>query len=432
MAMAAALLVAACETGSTDLPDLSVHSVEVGPAGPLTLLVGDTVWLTAHPKTADGTVLGSVAIEWSLEPGQTADIAPASHGYTAVLRGLASGSTRVHVTADGRSATVDVTVEEVPVDSVAVSPDTVVLTVGAEAQLQVALFAADGSVLEGRAVSWSSASDATATVDASGRVTAQGAGAVVIRAASEGVEGEAVVIVEEPEAAAAFVVFYAHQPRMWVGQTRSLEVRVLDASGQELEGREVSWAVENTAIASVDSAGRVTTHAGGTTRVLATSGGVTGHATVKSYVHPELGVGVIFSSTLSDTSATMVGRSVPTTWTDSLGFEHDAYMIVEGGTLTLDWAATGSGYQQRLVFGTYITEDFQARRVAGTEYVDSGTIELFFELFTGEHIYRLSSSTTEGLVYWGTWSLPGELRVEQPVGSIDPEVQPYHFDMLLP
>lgn len=428
MAIATALLLAACETG-TDLPDLTVHTMEVGPAGPVTLVVGDTVWLTAHPKTEDGLVLGSAQVDWSTDAAQVAEIS--ANGLIAVVRAMATGTTVIRAASGGRTASVTVTVENVPVESVAVSPDTVALVIGAEARLEAALYAADGTSLENRQVAWSSASHAIATVDGTGLVTAHGAGVVLIRAESEGVGGEAVVIVEEPETPAAYVVVTAPQPRMWIGQTRSVLARVLDASGLELEGRAVTWSVGDEAVATVDAAGEVTAMGEGATQVRATSGGVTGYTTIRSHAHPVTGVQVLFSGTLSDTSVTMVSRSIQTTWVDSLGVEHDAFIIAESGSLSLDWT-TGSGYQQVLIFGTYITEDYQAKRVAETEHADAGTVEVWYDWFTGEHIYRLASSTTDDLVYWATWSLPGELRVMQPAGAIDSEVQPYYFDMLLP
>lgn len=432
IAMAAVLVLAGCDAGTTDLPEHAVHTLEVGPAGPLTLVVGDTVWLTAYPRTEDGTLLQSVDVDWSTNASQVTDLS--IDGYRAVVRATATGTARIHASSGDRTASVTVTVEDVPVDAVEVSPESLELVIGAEAQLEVALWAADGSSLEGRPVTWSSADHAIATVDSDGLVTGRGAGVVAIRAESEGVAGEAVVTVEEPETPAAYVVITsAWGSRMWVGSTRTMHARVLDASGGELHGREVTWSAEQEAVATVDAlAGDVTARGEGTTRVLARTGGVTGYAAVKSYVHPVDGANLVFSSTLSDTSATSIRRSVATTWVDSLGVEHEAYIVAETGSLALDWSASGSGYQQVLVFGTYITEDSQAKRVAETEYGDSGTMKLWYDLSTGAHIYELRSSTTEGLTYWGRWSLPGELRVEQPIGTIEPETQPYYFTMLLP
>ena len=55
------------------------------------------------------------------------------------------------------------------------------------------LRAADGTILTGRPVSWRSEASAVAQVDASGLVTAVGAGSTRVFAAAEGVEGEASV-----------------------------------------------------------------------------------------------------------------------------------------------------------------------------------------------------------------------------------------------
>jgi murein DD-endopeptidase MepM/ murein hydrolase activator NlpD len=74
----------------------------------------------------------------------------------------------------------------IPVASVSISAPTVSLTVGATSQLSVATKDAQGNVLSGRAVVWSSVSSAIATVTDGGLVTGAAAGSSWVRATSEG------------------------------------------------------------------------------------------------------------------------------------------------------------------------------------------------------------------------------------------------------
>lgn len=429
MALTAALVLAACaDGGPSDLPDLAVDTIEVSPAGPLVLMEGDTVRLEARPKTADGTVLGSVELQWSTEAAAVAELTPGM-GYSAVVRGVAPGTTRLHATSEGKSASVTVTVEA-RVAAVAVSPDTVEVMVGAEAQLGVELRAADGTVLEGRPVAWSSAAEAVATVTGTGLVTARAAGVVSIRAESEGVVGEAAVVVVEPEEEdpVAYVMVEPAEIHVWVGHNRGLESRVLNAAGLPLGGRTVTWAVEDGAVASVDAAGLLRGVAAGGTRVLATSEGVTGFATVKIYAVPVDRMELAFFGMVSDTSSSFQ-TVIDTTWVDEAGTEHDAFMLAKEGSLSMDWSGAGS-YEQTLVLETYITEDLQAKLVAVSEHVDRGALEAWYDFSTGERIFEFESSELEGARFFARFSLPGELRVDRPVGSI-PQ-RPYYFHLPLP
>ncbi|MBI3792337.1 MAG: Ig-like domain-containing protein [Gemmatimonadetes bacterium] len=81
----------------------------------------------------------------------------------------------------------------VAVASVSVSPPTATLAVGATQQLTAVTRDANGNVLNGRAVTWSSSATAVATVSASGLVSAIGSGSATITATAEGVPGSATV-----------------------------------------------------------------------------------------------------------------------------------------------------------------------------------------------------------------------------------------------
>ncbi len=84
-----------------------------------------------------------------------------------------------------------------PVAEVTVTPGpTLTLSVGGTTQLSATARDAQGNVLTGRTISWSSAAQGVATVSTQGLVTAVAVGTAQIRATSEGKTGEVTVTVE--------------------------------------------------------------------------------------------------------------------------------------------------------------------------------------------------------------------------------------------
>ncbi|MFW6206068.1 MAG: hypothetical protein ACOC5I_02405 [Gemmatimonadota bacterium] len=53
-----------------------------------------------------------------------------------------------------------------------------------------------------------------------------------------------------------------------------------------------------------------------------------------------------------------------------------------------------------------------------SEYVDTGTLERWSDYFEGRKWFEFTSTTTPGLACSGTWSIPGELVIEQPLDAI--------------
>ncbi len=80
--------------------------------------------------------------------------------------------------------------------------------------------------------------------------------------------------------AAVAVSVQVPEPVIGVGSSVQANVSLRDASGAVVEGPAVGWASGDEAIAAVDASGRVTGRAAGTTLVTATSGEVSGSATV--------------------------------------------------------------------------------------------------------------------------------------------------------
>jgi Tol biopolymer transport system component len=139
-----------------------------------------------------------------------------------------------------------------PVASVAVSPATHALVVGATVALTATPKSANGEPLE-RPVVWSSENETRATVSTAGVVTAMAEGQVTIRATSEGRAGYAVITIAPiPPAAVADVRLSVDEEILleWNGRTQ-ISATAYDAQGNELTGRQVQWLTTKPSVAVV-------------------------------------------------------------------------------------------------------------------------------------------------------------------------------------
>lgn len=315
-----------------------------------------------------------------------------------------------------------------PVDSLSVFPTGPVLEAGESVQLVAHVFVNDIEV-DDRTVTWSTPTPDRISLSETGLVQGLTSGYGQVEATVEGVSFTVAVTVTEPatEPAPDSVAFVSivtpgYLPiRLWTGQAWGLQARVLNAQAMPIEGHTVTWAVQDTSVAIIDGNGVLTAVGKGATTVSATAGGTTGVTTAKIYVHPGPvdSAELTFFGTLSDTSAAQVQRSAQTTWVDSLGVEHPAFTTFGQGHLDLDWTGASPGYEQRLTYRTYIYED-GLELVNEGEYVDTGSLRVFYDLYTGWHIYEMTSAATPSLVVVARYSLPGELAVLQPVGDLEP------------
>jgi Bacterial Ig-like domain (group 2) len=182
-------------------------------------------------------------------------------------------------------ATVTVTPPPVAAVTVTVSPTS--LAPGQTAQAAATLKDANGNVLTGRTVTWSSSNLAVATISATGLVTALAAGTTTIAATSEGVTGSAAVTVTLPPVATVTVSLGTST--LLVGQTTQATAVLKDASGHVLTGRIITWTSANTGVATVSSTGLVTGVAAGTATITATSEGQSGSASIAVSAPPPPG-----------------------------------------------------------------------------------------------------------------------------------------------
>ncbi len=161
---------------------------------------------------------------------------------------------------------------------VAVTPATAQLTaLGATVWFSAEVRDQNGQVMAGAVVTWSSAADSVATVDASGLATAVGNGTAPITAAAGSVTGTAVAVVMQ---SADSVTVSPATDTIVIGDTLRLAAEAFDPNGHRVEGAEFTWASSDESVAMVDASGLVRGIAESTALITATVGSAQGIARI--------------------------------------------------------------------------------------------------------------------------------------------------------
>jgi murein DD-endopeptidase MepM/ murein hydrolase activator NlpD len=183
-------------TGTGDATEPVPTSVLISSLAVELMWLGQTHQLTATVRDQSGLAMPNVSVTWaSADPG----VASVSSG--GVVTAAANGNTMVTATASGLSATVPVSVQQIPA-SVSVSPATILLNgVGDTVRITAVVSDQGGSEIAEAAVSWSSTDEAVATVSEEGLVTAAAPGQIEVVAEVAGagapVSDQASVTVQE-------------------------------------------------------------------------------------------------------------------------------------------------------------------------------------------------------------------------------------------
>ena len=269
--------ITATSEGKTGIADVTVTPipvslVEVTPTQS-SIIIGHGVQLTATPKSSTGQTLTGRTVSWnSGAPGL------ASVSANGMVTGLQVGTAVIFATVDGIAGSATVMVRQAPVATVTVNPPTASLQAGQKVTLTATLSDASGNTLTGRPLSWSSSDNTIASVTQTGEVTAVGTGVATISATSEGQVGTASITVGLVPVASVTVA--PPTPSVDVGATVQLSATTLDAAGNLLTGRAVTWSSSANAIATVSSGGVVSGLSPGVVTITATSEGQSGTSIV--------------------------------------------------------------------------------------------------------------------------------------------------------
>jgi uncharacterized protein YjdB len=253
---AAFAFLATCTTAVDPTP---VASVVV--TGPDSLRIGESRQIEAQAFDAVNNRLEGRRVHW-----RSNDPAVATVDTNGVIRGVAIGSTQIVATVEGKSGSATWRVIS-PVDRVAIAPLTADVPLGSSRQLAANVLDAAGNALSGRPVTWSSSNSSVATVSISGLVSAVALGRVTITATVDGKSGTATIDVVDPVASVRITPPVPQTLR--IGGKVQLSATGLNAAGQALPGRAVSWFSTNPNVASVNSSGEVTAVAVGSATITA-------------------------------------------------------------------------------------------------------------------------------------------------------------------
>ena len=165
------------------------------------------------------------------------------------------------------------------VASVTIAPNTVSLFVAAGANLAATAVDNRGATVTGRPVVWTTNNATVASISQTGRVTGLLPGTAVITAVVDGAAGHATVSVSLMPVSR--VVVTPADVSIDAGKNSTLTARTMDALGNTLTGRAVTWVSSDTRIVTVDQAGVVRGVRRGSSVVTATSEGKSGTATVR-------------------------------------------------------------------------------------------------------------------------------------------------------
>jgi uncharacterized protein YjdB len=265
------LLVASCNDAVTDAGP-EIGSIQITPPS-LAMTTGTAKALEAVVRDANGSPIAGAQVHWTTENPGIATVSDLG-----LVTALQPGKTQIAASRSGMSAVAAVTVSALPAALVRVSPAASNVFVGATTRLTGEVLDTGGGLLPGYTIAWTSSGPGVATVNASGVVTGVAQGNVVITARAAGLSGTAVVSVRPVPVATVNVA--PTTGSVGVGKNLQLTVSLLDAAGNILTGRPVSWQSANTKTATVSAAGVVRGVKRGTTTITTTSEGKVGTASI--------------------------------------------------------------------------------------------------------------------------------------------------------
>lgn len=308
-------------SASVSVSIVPVASVAVTPTA-LALQQGTSANLSAVTRDSAGNVLSGRAVAW-----QSSNDAIAVVSGSGRVTAVTPGNVTISASSEGYIGTASVSVSNVPVATVTVTPANPTLGVGQTLGMTAITRDAANNILSGRAVAWASANPAVAAVNATtGVVTAVASGTATVSATSEGQAGSTQITVSVTSPARVDVA----PPTVSLnpGQTAQLTATAYDANNNVLV-LSMTWSSNSAAVATVSASGLVTAVASGSATISATASGVTGTAIVTVALVPVASVTVTPGApnmlvgdalTLTATARDAAGNVLsgrPTTWTSS-------------------------------------------------------------------------------------------------------------------
>jgi uncharacterized protein YjdB len=256
-------------------PSSPVKSVVVT-LGQTTLDPGQSTTATAVLKDAKGKTVTGPVVTWT-----SLDTAVAKVTQAGVVSAHASGTVAIVATSEGVSGAGSVTVSSAPPAPVAyinAEVPTNSLLVGQSVQTVVILKDANGNILTGRTIRYSTDDATIVSVSASGVVTGMKQGTTKVRISSGELTDIEQFTVSEPTASAGPVTTIsvsAPQTSLDIGGVTQASAVARDAQGTVVSTT-FTWTTSAPGVATVSSSGVVTAVGSGSATITAASSGVTG------------------------------------------------------------------------------------------------------------------------------------------------------------
>jgi uncharacterized protein YjdB len=263
MGMVFSVAVLATSTACLDLKPPSACTISVAPQS-LTLPVNGAATIVGTAFNCDGNSIRNKRINFSSSNNAVATVTTEG----AVIA-VSVGTATISAVADGKSASVPVTVTPEQAATVTVTPGNLTLRRTNTRQLTAVARNAQTVIIAGRTFRWGSSNSAIAAVDQNGMVTALAPGNVVISAESDQTTGTANLVVTEIPIGASQLS--PANTRITVGQQTQPTITLRDTAGNILPtlGRQIAWSSDNEVAATVSGSGLVTARLAGTARITA-------------------------------------------------------------------------------------------------------------------------------------------------------------------
>ncbi len=265
-------------------------SIQLSPIN-TTLYVGVSQQYSATGVYSDGTSQDiSALVNWTSSVPATATIDSSSGAQHGVVTAQAAGTSQISAQLGAISAQTPLTVVNVTLSSIVVSPLNSTVTVGLTRQFVATANYSDGRSFDvSRTAVWSSGNTSVATMNAngasnSGLATGQAAGVAQITATLNAVSGSASLIVNSSTLTS--IVVTPLSSSLVVGLTRQFTATGVYSNGSsENLTTLVSWTSSNNAVAMANAnmtsnSGLVTAISAGTVQIRATLGAVSAEATL--------------------------------------------------------------------------------------------------------------------------------------------------------
>ena len=156
-----------------------------------------------------------------------------------IVTGLSLGTARVIATAEGVADTVQLSVTNVPVATVTLSPVQISVQEGSTTQLRAVVTDSTGREVSDRPLEWLTSDPTKATVSSTGLVTAIAAGTVNIGATTEARIGQSTVIIQQTPVDTIVANVSSASFTVSRGVTSAFAITLLDSRGNTLRNRNV-------------------------------------------------------------------------------------------------------------------------------------------------------------------------------------------------